>query len=212
MTVMKDFMYRLQSQREEAVQLSVNHVCHMLEIFRVVAELAFVAVDDNHLSFVRAYPFVVAVVQARKIVDAYGLLVVSAALFDLRDEVWYARLYVYHEVWQLDERHHEVKEVGVVGKVPVAHVSLRMEVRRKDARILKYRAVLDDGLFALRDFNNFLETLVQEIYLQVERPPLHVMIEIFKIRVVVHRFETRNPIVSFCQHLGERRLSAPDIA
>ena len=130
----------------------------------------------------------------------------------MRDEVGYARLYVYHEVRQFHERHHEVEEVRIVVKVSVAHVPLRMQVRGKDACILKYRAVLYYCVFTLGDFHNFLETLVQEIYLQIERPPLHVMIEIFKIRIVVYWFKTRNPIVSFCQHLGERRFSAPDIA
>ena len=77
-----------------------------------------------------------------------------------------------------------------------------MKVGRVDEGILKYGAVLNDVLVALADFDNLLETLVNVLYLEIERPARHVLIEVIKIGIVFNGFETRRPVISFCQHLG----------
>lgn len=45
-----------------------------------------------------------------------------------------------------------------------------------------------------------------------ERPSRHIAIEIVEVRIVFYRLETRRPIIYFCQHLGERGLTASDIS
>jgi hypothetical protein len=61
-----------------------------------------------------------------------------------------------------------------------------MEVRGKDTSILIDCTVLDDDLVKLRDIYHILESLVEEIYLEIERPSLHIFIEISKIRIIIH--------------------------
>lgn len=87
-----------------------------------------------------------------------------------------------------------------------------MKVGRKNASILKDCAVLDDVFIALTNFNHFFESLVEEINLKVERPSRHITIEIVEIRIVFYWLKTRRPIISFCQHLGERGLAATDVS
>ena len=48
--------------------------------------------------------------------------------------------------------------------------------------------------------------------MKVERPPLHVGIEVVEIRIVVYGLETWGPMESFCQHSGERCLAAADVS
>lgn len=78
-------------------------------------------------------------------IDTNALLVFASALADLCYEVGDGAAYVDHQVGQSHERHHQVKEVGVVVEVAVGHVSLVVQVGGEDARILKDGAVLYNG-------------------------------------------------------------------
>ena len=53
-------------------------------------------------------------------------------------------------------------------------------------RIWRDGTVLDDYLVKLRDVHNILETLVKEINLKVERPSLHILIEVRQIWIIVY--------------------------
>ena len=158
------------------------------------------------------FDFLVAVVQAAEVVDADALLVVATAFGNLRYEVGDGAAYVDEQVGQPDERHHQVEEVAVVLEVAVAHVSLCVEVRGEDACVLKDGAVLDDGVLALRYFDDVAEALVEEIDLQVEAPAVHVLIEVVEIRICLHGLEARRPAVALDEQLGEGGLAAPYVS
>ena len=87
-----------------------------------------------------------------------------------------------------------------------------MQVRCEDAGILEDGTILDDGLRRLWDLNDFLESLVQEVDLRVERPPLHVGIEVGEIRVVVDGLEPWGPAVTLGKQSRERGLAASDVS
>lgn len=119
---------------------------------------------------------------------------------------------IYKEVGQLDETHHEVEEVGIVGEVAVAHQSHVVEVGSEDACVLEDRAVLDDGLLRLGDGHDIAKPLVEEIDLEIERPPLHVSIVVFEVRIVVHGLVVGSPSVAFGQQSGEGGLSRTNVS
>ena len=87
-----------------------------------------------------------------------------------------------------------------------------MEVWGKNAGILVNGPVLDDILSGIADIYHFLESLVQKIDLKVERPTRHVVVKIFKVRVVVNRFILRDPSQILCQQPCKSGLSAADIS
>jgi len=71
-----------------------------------------------------------------------------------------------------------------------------MQVGRKDAGILKDGTVLDNGLLRLGNLNHLLETLVQEVYLQIKRPTGHVGIEDCQLAIVIYGFEPWRPAIT----------------
>ena len=48
--------------------------------------------------------------------------------------------------------------------------------------------------------------------LKIERPSLHIFVEISKIRIIIHRLEFWSPSVVGSKHLGQSGLSAADIS
>ena len=131
-------------------------------------------------------PVFIAFVKACDIVDADALLVLASSLLDLAHEVRYRASEVDQKVRRVYKRHHQVEEVRVVFEVSCAHQSHAVEVRREDARVLVDCAVLDDHFVELGDVDYVLEALVQEVYLEVERPSFHILVEVCKIRVIVY--------------------------
>jgi len=109
----------LLSHGEESVELGVYLIADLLQVGRVVAKLDIVSVDNDEVALVLCYPLLVALVQPFEVVEAYGLLVVAPALLYLRHEGGYGGTDVDHEVGELDERHHQVEEVGIVVEVSV---------------------------------------------------------------------------------------------
>ena len=198
--------------RKEAEEFAVNAFGDLTEVRGVAFKLEFIAFHHDEAPLVGGYPMLVEVVEPLEVVDAHGLLKVASALFDVRDESRNRGFDVNHEIGQLDERHHEIKQVGVVLEVAVAHHPHLVEIGGKDASVLKDGAVLDDGVAASTDGHNVFETLVEKIDLQVERPSVHVLIEVFKIRIEVYRFEEGRPVVVLGEHFGQRGLSAADVS
>ena len=140
----------------------------MLEVLGTFAKLAGVALDNNELSLIGANPVFITLRQTFQVVQAHGLLILAATLLNLCYQRRNARTDINHQVGQLHQRHHQVEEVGIVGKVTVRHHTLTMQVGREDASILEDGAVLNDGVCRLRNLYHLLETLVKEIHLQVE--------------------------------------------
>ena len=199
-------------RREKSVEFGVDHVGYLLEVLRPVAELDLVGVDDQELPRVVGYPLLVFLVEPGQVVDAYGLLIVAAALLDLGDEVGDGGPEVDQQVGIAHERHHEVEEVGVVLEVPAAHQAHVVEVGGEDAGVLVDGAVLHYDFLRVRYLHHVLEPLVQEIDLEVERPPRHVLIEVGEVGVEVYRFILGRPAVMRGQKPGQGRLAAAYIS
>ena len=87
-----------------------------------------------------------------------------------------------------------------------------MQIRRKNVRVLVDGSVLDDLLSAFLQFSQLSESRSQEENLQIERPTLHVLVEIIQVRVVIHLLEMRLVAVVFCEERGQRSLSRPDVS
>ena len=88
-----------------------------------------------------------------------------------------------------------------------------MEVAGKDMRILVNRAVLKNHARTAvgEHVHRLLDAASQKVHLQIERPAVHIFIEVADIGVVA-LFEIRLGIVALGQNLGQRRLSASDVA
>ena len=72
-------------------------------------------------------------------------------------------------------------------------------IRRSD--VFEIAAAIDvefniEG-YPSEDFLQLIETLVQEVYLKVERPALHVLVEVVEIRIIVNVLIMRLPFVVF---------------
>ena len=87
-----------------------------------------------------------------------------------------------------------------------------MKVRSEYACVLIYGPVLDDDVIALGDLHHILESLVQEVNLEIERPPFHILIKISEIWIEVNRLELWRPSVLRREHLGQGSLSATDVS
>ena len=87
-----------------------------------------------------------------------------------------------------------------------------MQVVGEDVGVLVDRAILNDHVVARGEHvERLLDTTTQKIDLQVERPPLHVVVEIADIRIVALLIVGLRVVVPG-QYLGQRRLSAADIS
>ncbi|MNY56655.1 hypothetical protein D3C86_1927600 [compost metagenome] len=64
---------------------------------------------------------------------------------------------------------------------------------------------------ALLYFEQLLQPAVQKVDLQVERPSLHIIVEVAQVRIIVYRFKLRYPFIMFSQHLGQGCFPCPDI-
>lgn len=192
--------------------MTVNLVGDTEEVVGIVAKLAGVAIDDDKIARIGLDPFLIAIVEAREIIDADALFVVTSTLGNLGDEVRDGGTDINQKIRQLDETHHQVEEFGIVLEVTIGHESLVVKVGRKDAGILKDGAVLDNNVLGLGDFDNILEALAEEIDLQVEGPAVHVGIVVGKIGIVVNRLEVWRPAITFGEHFGECGLATTDVS
>ncbi len=164
------------------------------------------------MAVVAGNPLFVALVQAREVVDSDAAFIFPAPLLDLGHKIRDGGFKVDEQVGLADQRHHQVEEVRVVLEIPCAHKAHVVKVRGEDAGVLVDCPVLDDDIAAPGDVHDILEPLVQEINLKIERPTLHVGVEIGKIRVEVNRFELGRPAVMGRQHLCQGGLAAAYVA
>ena len=106
-----------------------------------------------------------------------------------------ARVEVNQKVGSFDELFHEPEELLVGVEVARRHEAHVVKVGSKNVGVLVNRAVLDDALVLAAKAVNLAEPAVQEVNLQVERPPSHVVVELVEVGVFVHFFEMGLPAV-----------------
>ena len=64
----------------------------------------------------------------------------------------------------------------------------------------------------MSNFQNILETLGQEIDLQIERPPLDILVVILQVWVISDCLIFWRPAIMLRQHTSQCRLAAADIS
>ena len=114
---------------------------------------------------------------------------------DLAHEGRNARVQVNQQVGSFDELLHEAKELLVGVEVPRRHEAHVVQVGGEDVGVLVNGAVLDDVFVLAPKAVNLAEAAVQEVNLQVERPPHHVVVELVEVGVFVHFLEVGLPVV-----------------
>ena len=173
-----------------------------------------VLVDDQHLPLVdRVDPVVILVVQPFQIALVDIHLVLPAPFADLRNQRRNTRLEVDQQVGLRDERRHQPENLHVGFDVARGHQPHFMQVVREDMRILVNRPVLEDHtrLAVRKHVHRLLDPAPEKRDLQVERPAVHILVEIADIGVVaLLQIALRG--VTLRQHLSQRRLAAPDIS
>ena len=131
---------------KQAEELSIYQVSNLSEVFRILSELQIITIDDDEATFIILDPILITLVQALEIIDADALLEIAATLLDMLHERRNAALDIYHQVREFHQTDHQIKEIGIVLEIPVAHHTDIMKIRRKDTRILEDGSILYDGL------------------------------------------------------------------
>ena len=183
------------------------------EVLRIGVEAVILHVDDQQLALVVGLdPGLITLIEALEVIDADGVLIVTSALGDLLHQLVHRSLQVDEQIGRRDGVVHVLEQPEVVLEVARGHQPHRMQVGREDVGVLVDGAVLDHIATAAADLQQLLEARVEEEDLQVEAPPLHVLVEVEQVGVVVHGLLQLVPLVMFGQELGEGGLSGADIA
>ena len=153
---------------KQTEEVGIDVVGDLEEVGGILLEVASVAVDDYEVALVVLDPVLVSTIEAGEIVERHGLLIVASALMDVVDEVGQGTADVDHQVGEACEGNHGVEEVAVIVEVAVGHHTHVVEVGCEDTRILEDGAVLDNGFLGLRNLDHFLETLGEEVDLDIE--------------------------------------------
>ena len=201
----------MHTQSEQAVEAGVDFVGDGGEVGGVVFEVEAGFVDGQNFALVLGDEFFVAFVEALEVIEAHGLLVVAAAFLDLGDQMRDIAFEIDQQIREFHRLHHHIEKVHVGIEIAFGEVALGVVVGHEDIDALKDGAILDNHLFALGNVHHVLETLRQEIDLQVERSAGDVLIVILQIGVVGDGFKFRRPAVMLGQHPRESGFSAADI-
>ena len=87
-----------------------------------------------------------------------------------------------------------------------------MVVLHKDVDTLVDGAVLNDGVVSLLNGQQVAKTLFEEVDLEVERPPIDVLVVVLQVRVLLNSLEAWLPAIVAGQHLRQRGLSATNVS
>src|SRR6478736_593514 len=101
-------------------------------------------------------------------------------------------------------------QIGLI--VKVSQISTPMKISRENVSVFINSPVLDDCLFAFANYLYLLKSTVQKVNLKVKCPPGHVTIKITEIRILIHRFVQRRPIVVFSQFFNQCGFAATNVA
>ena len=122
------------------------------------------------------------------------------------------RTQINKEIRSLYQRHHQTEQIHVRIVVTVSEIPHRLVVGHENINTLENSSVLNYNILGISDFQDILKPLGQEINLQIERPPLDILIVILQIWVVCDRLEFWGPAIMFCQHAGQCRFAAAYIS
>ena len=162
--------------------------------------------DRCSAGWVRVYQAV------ERLVARLGLFVVEAAFLDVLYELRNGGAEVDEQVRRGDELVHQLEQGLVVLEIAGGHQAHRVEVGRENVCVFVDGPVLNDGLALFLHLDQLRETRLQEVDLQVEGPPRHVLVEIVQVRVVVHLFEVGGVAVVFGQQRGQGGFPRADVS
>lgn len=104
------------------------------------------------------------------------------------------------------------EKANIIFKIPCTHQPHFVEVGSEDVRIFIDGSILDDNSVTSLDVDDLLETVVEEIYLQVKGPAGHVLIEVVQVWVVFYIFISGFPVIMASQQVGEGGFACTNIA
>ena len=197
---------------EKPVNIRIDVVDDRSQVLGLVTEIVIINIHDQHFAqVVSLHPGFIAFIKVFKVVEPDVVLIFSAALLNLFHNDGDGGTKVDEKVGGLDERTHQVKKGKIIFKVTGTHQTHAMKVWSKNVCIFINRPVLDDLIARLANSDDLTETAVQKIYLEVEGPPLHVLVKVVEVGIIVHIFVLGLPAIMFCEQAGEGGLPRPDI-
>lgn len=190
---------------------------HLIEdlskVLRVMDKIHVIGIDDQQAAFlVIADPVFIALVEPFEVVQAHIALVVAPAILNVRHQGRDAGPEIDQQVWRLDLGRHGFEKLEVILKIPGRHQPHVVQVGREDVGIFVYSTVLHHRSVTAEDLEHLLITAVEEEDLKVERPALHVVVEVAQVGVVIGRFVMNVPSEMAAQLLGKGGLTGADVS
>ena len=190
----------------------MNLVHHLPQILGIVLKIHLVRIDNQQFAIaVAGNPLLVALVQPLEIVETHAAFVVPAPRLDVSHERGNARPQVNQQVRRLNLRGHGLKKAEIILKIPGRHQAHVVQVGRKNVGVFVDGSVLNDRVVALQNIEHLLVAMVEKINLQVERPPLHVVVEVCEVGIVVSAFEVRLPVEMAGEFFTERSFACANV-
>ena len=195
------------------MQLRSYLIEYFPQIFRVEDEIHIIGIDDQQAPFlITADPVFVSLVEPFEIVQAHIAFVIAPPVLNVGYQGRDAGPEVDEQVGRLYLRRHGLEELEIVLEIPGRHQAHVVQVGSEYIGVFIDGPVLDYGPVSAQDFEHLLVSAVEEEDLQVERPTLHIVVEVTQVRVVVGRFIMDIPAEVLTQLFGEGGFTCADIA
>src|SRR5206468_2536009 len=117
---------------------------------------------------------------------------------------------IYHQIGGIKQSDHLTVEVEVVTVVALFHLPAFVQISRKDMAVLINRSILYRAGMGKADATVDFKAMIQKVNLQRKAPARHIVIKIFKVRVIAHGFKMRFPAIMLSEHACERSLACAD--
>ena len=157
-------------------------------------------------------PAVVGDVKAVQVFRIDGLFVVPVAVLDPGDKGISGCFQVDDQVRWAQVGSHDGKQVTVILPVALVHIAHLVQIVSENFHILIDCPVLDYAAIFGGNLALITEAMVQEIDLQIERPALHVTIEITQVGIIGHRFVEWFPAHLLSDNISKCGFADADIA
>lgn len=194
------------------MQLCLHHFHNFPCVFFIVGEVQMVYIDDEQFAVIVAVdPVFVAVVQSFEVIEADAALVIASAHLDVFYQSRDAGPQINEQIGGFDRRDDGLEERQVIVEVTALHEAHICQIGGENIGILVDGAILHDGSAALLYLLHLTVATGQKKNLQVERPALHVHVEIGQIRIAFRVFVMDFPAKMARQKFAKGGLTRPDV-
>ena len=166
---------------------------------------------EDRRAVVARDPALVVALEAFEIFIGKILFETAPAFGDALFERAYRTFEIDQDVGWADDLEHRFVEIAVRSELILRHVSLPIQVVRKDFRVFIDRAVLHDGAVEGIELAMDAELVREEMHLRVERPALHVLEEMREERIQIVRLEKGLQPEVRAQKINKARFTGADI-